>query len=413
MNSTKYIVEKIDNFDSSGTNVIFSFVNGFSGSVLLQSFIDGHPEVLNIPNFCGIYFQWELILKKIEDKKVLVDKFMQTWLSVKDGGSPLEGNHDELFYDNYKSLLLSVLDGIQNLDRKKFILAINFCYAIVKNIDIANLKVIYIHQHYYTSAALYSFEHFLGEGNQDLIYDETKKDFPMRKFIISIRHFMDSYNSTKNFYKRNKAYLGFVWGTFLNGLFELHYFLKLKQKMNKDLLFVKFEELHLMHSTTMKKLAQFCNIDFLPILLESTFDGLPWYGNNPDNKINGINANFDTTAWQNKLDQHEKILCANLYNSLCKEYNYPPFEIKNNNKNIYKLTKLENHLIINYIYNHIFNKQNELEIFNSTYLLFIIIKETIVNKDFFKIIQIIKEFRKIKNEYKQIRYILINHFTHL
>lgn len=335
------MLDFINNFDKKDVKVAFLFVHGKAGSVLLQSLIDGNEQVLCIPTCFGFYYQWECYFKNLESNELLVDTFFDCLLNIHKMGGILEGKKSPEFLEIIKNNLLKILKALPEVTRKTFFLAVHCAYAFANNIDLEKVKTILHHHHYYHDIAICGLDYYLSMNKDDFLLKNISSDFPNRKFLISIRHPFDSYNSTVDYCRRTNYYQGVLWGQLIMYPKELHYALVLKKLLGDNLLFVKFEELHKQTEFVMREVAEFLGVDFCPQMLESSFDGELWYGNNPEYHFNGTNPNRKIDTWKKALDYRSKVLCMNLFNSLCEKYGYEPYTEIKNDKKYHELTVSE------------------------------------------------------------------------
>ncbi|MFN4149598.1 MAG: hypothetical protein ACK4IX_01540, partial [Candidatus Sericytochromatia bacterium] len=71
------IVEYINFFEKKKICTIFLFMSGRTGSVLFQSFLDNHPQVISLPPILSIYNTWDYFFKSSTDKNKIVLMYLK------------------------------------------------------------------------------------------------------------------------------------------------------------------------------------------------------------------------------------------------------------------------------------------------------------------------------------------------
>ena len=59
-------------FDEKKINMVFLFVIGRSGSLLLQSLLDNHEEVIMLPSYFPVYYEWDKFTHLTNNKKAFI-----------------------------------------------------------------------------------------------------------------------------------------------------------------------------------------------------------------------------------------------------------------------------------------------------------------------------------------------------
>src|ERR1035437_8156448 len=139
MNNEKQIMDYIENFDEKNIQICFLSTIGRSGSNLLHSLFDNHHEILTLPTIFWYYFD---IVDMKEDYFKDADKLVQFYLNKSLFSTQW---YSSFFNDNieeYKRILLEIVNDLKNLNSKTFLLALHFAYAKLQNIEIENIKII-------------------------------------------------------------------------------------------------------------------------------------------------------------------------------------------------------------------------------------------------------------------------------
>ena len=139
-----------DQIENERIQVCFLFAVGRSGSVLLQSFIDNHSEVLMLPQILD-YYSFNERLSQCKNYIELINLFISDiYMKNRAFSHNLGENRDEVFDKQeqvFAQTILKTLEKLKTVNRKSFLLAIHYSYAVIKNIDLSKIKAIVIHQH--------------------------------------------------------------------------------------------------------------------------------------------------------------------------------------------------------------------------------------------------------------------------
>ena len=372
----KQILEKyidyIENFDEKEITVAFQFVSQAAGSMLQESLINGHEKVLSI---ISLYTPQYFYLEFLNDKELysletavhnFTDRLFKGWhLPSTDNSTQKRifsvsdlSNTEAMkkFKSDFETILLPILKELKIINRKNLFLASNFAYAHIKNIDISKIKVIFKHHH---EPAFQYDQNFSRKG----FFLSLRDDFPNMKVIANIRHFIDASIRNANSFEKLDApsleishlfFEHFFWLWFYN----VYDFLILEAVINKNIKFIKFEDLHLKTEATMRDIADFLGIDYQPCLLESSFEGELFYWAGYDGKETpkyGTNPNYNINAWKEfPIEPHTKLLYAQLFNSLCKHFGYEEctdYDEKSLN-DIYKMSLSDKRLLSRLLLNN-------------------------------------------------------------
>lgn len=379
-------VDFIENFDKKNVDIIFLFTSIRAGSMLFQSLLDSHPQILTIPFIIPYYsrisnLKAEQHINFSEKKEDLISFFLNS-AEISDYfiesfcKNGLGENKDKKF--NFKRDLIfqslsKILNKLKLINRKTFFLAYNLSFAIVHNIDFTKIKCIFSHEHIFRP--LYDIKQYPINLYYDLfrnyiLYNTNecikyiKEDFSDSKLIymvrdpieVNYRFIPDKITEKLNFHYFMKNYLNsFILYVDIHGN---HSF------ANK---IIKFEDLHINTEKIMKEVSEFLKIDFSEILLKSTLGGELWWGN--DNLIpkNGTNKNLIIYKWKDKIEELKDNLFISALEKISKKFDYIfPDEIKDLSvDNFLNVSEKE---LINYIkslfynlnYSEINNKKNFL-----------------------------------------------------
>lgn len=310
-------------------------VGNGSGSKVFQSFIDGHPQVLMIPAYPLVYFyphwrRWEMELKDDWSWERIIETFCHQHASVIDsrripghngmtGLGDTQNQHVALDEAQFRHCLAHLLDGAP-ISSRTFLLAVHYAFGLCREEDLKQKKVLVYHVHV-----------------QGFASDYLVHDFPEMKVIGMVRDQRSNYNG--RYYNSTVA----VENAKLNrtdamvyrrrSFLEMSRILYVAEPTIRDaepsrVRVIRAEDLHHDLERVMRATAAFLEIDFLPLLLESTFGGLLYWGDAiydmaPTNKFNPKAA---SDGWQKKLAARDWFVLEGLFFDYLATYGYTPFK---------------------------------------------------------------------------------------
>jgi hypothetical protein len=259
------------------------FVNG-GGTKLLQSYFDTHPEMYNIPGYPMVYFYphwktWEKALENNWTWDSIIDIFCERHASVIDSRriAGLNGldrlgdkqqDHIEIDEETFRLHLKHILE-FEPISRSTFLLAVNYAYALCKGEEISCKKVLLWHHHVFEH-----LEDFVSDFPDAIIYGMIRD--PREKFfrVCNQNRKTDKIKLNESdamIYRSNVFYYE-----------NINYFVtphKLNDFVNLDnTYFIKHEDLASNLKRVIGNICKMLDIQFLDLLLESTFDGKTWWG---------------------------------------------------------------------------------------------------------------------------------------
>lgn len=331
-----------DEFCKKKINVAFLFYTGRSGSTLFHSLIDNHEQVLTLPFAFPFFHDWLNIINNFSKKnpsdieiKELINLFLYHTNITLFCDSPslkkLGASRDEkldLDFNLLSNILYEILENIEEINSKVFFMALHLAYAKLKNINLENIKCIFFHHHHRINnnhLINYNFEDNINE--YIFFLEELMSYFPNLLIITTIRNHYNNYYSIREFIRRKNI---FSPEHFLTTLKDLLLCLSLIQYeidiLGNKFKLIKFEELHSNLFNTMKDVADFLEINFTNTLLESTFSGKLYWGDNPQKIINGSDKKMNQNTFLDKLPKDEKSFIDKLFRDFSIKYNYELFE---------------------------------------------------------------------------------------
>ena len=282
MSKSKSCEDVVNSYDLDYKRVsdldIYLITHGLpSGSMLLHSLLDSHPEIITIPGTPDIYsfindnyVNASSVLDKFEEYnpyfyntlEQTVDKYWYSGLDTL-GVNKGEGiiTDKKLFETYFKGFLKE-----RNIDSPNIILALYYAYSMVHGCNLKSKKIIVMHPHYHDKAIF------------------LNSIFPKSKCVVTVRDPIQTYYSAikRSSLKadiRNLAFshAGYIYQESLNVVPLI--------ENNIEFRIVKVEEFF-SEDYVILGLCSFLNIDYDSSLRKSTFNGKKWWGANPTYKLN-------------------------------------------------------------------------------------------------------------------------------
>ena len=308
-------------------NPIFILYPPKSGSTLLQSLLDGHPELLVFP----VELEYYLWINKSSGKNGVVNKktFLEflfnyeriQWLGYSD--IPLHHNEDIRDFTNIEFNLFSQL--IKNYKWENF--TRRECLNNI--IDSYHESMININKSGYKA--------FVTNSTHNIKwYDQIFKDFPNAKILQTVRDPRDNYISYIKTFERRSLLRGIpnkvdsmptykqVHGeVVLNKILSFYKLgLKIKRKFPNQHKFIQYENLIQDPQKIMKEIASFIGIKWDDSLLQPTILGNPWKGNSSTNKMFNKVENSSKGRYKKQLNKMQIETIEKLCYSEMKYFNY-------------------------------------------------------------------------------------------
>jgi hypothetical protein len=302
---------------------------GKSGTTLMISLLDNHPDLSVIPLEIKFYHGFNTLRRNSSYDHLNQFFMFNTKISLLDPQSNLE---PDVMNEGYVDF--------SNVDFHKFREAMNEKVKDNKETSYQqSLLPSYIkdlHQAYAKSLNRKGVQGFaLKEGCHGLPYiDKMRKDFTDAKFIVMVRDPRDifySYRSIAAF--RQKGNLHASFGSHINlfhflfgdyGTSILSYMEYFNTTKNDDsVIFVRYEDLVENVDKEMYKVSKFLGINFSKTMLEPTNAGTFWGGNSSSgSKLDKV-VKSQKNKWSNVLSREEVILLEFFLSDYFKKNDYP------------------------------------------------------------------------------------------
>jgi len=317
-------------------DLVALFVGNASGSKLLQTFLDNHPQIYMIPGYPLVYFypHWETWKEELRDDwnwKSIIDTFCIKHASILDtrripglaGLTTLGKNQDEFLAidENFFRHAIARLLENQEISSKTFFLAVHYAYALCNGEDLSKKKILLYHIHktqYILKYLLIDFPSLKAIG---MVRDPRLNIFG--RFKSSICNVDDvKLNKTDALIYRNRTYLSTCDVVFD----DLKYLTALR---NINIKMIAHEDMGVRLENVMMKTASFLGIDFLPVMLEMTFGGKKWWGDKIYEKkaTNRFNPKILDKKWQKKISWIDCFVLEGVLYDYFHKYEYRDLQI--------------------------------------------------------------------------------------
>ncbi len=324
MNGSKKITELIKT-DIYLEKPIFIVGSGRSGTTLMHSLLDNHPQLLVFPFEYPYYSFFNRFIKKTGIKSHNVNKLNKFFYSLdqKDFGQTTKPGVGKEY-------------SLTSVDSKRFFSILDECSQEVPTRKQYLQLLIYAYHQAYTPN--HKPNSFVLKIN--IPTSEVFDDFPNAKLVYMMRNPITTYISIKKFYFRayksnpsaayhsrgaNRAYKWGLIETAATPILYSHNWLRRHQD-HPGLFEVKLEELQKNPNNTMKKNADFLNISFQPSLLEATMLGESYGSNLSSGKDSGgkiVRQNLhESERYRNEMTIFERWWTERLFNKITHEGGY-------------------------------------------------------------------------------------------
>jgi len=329
------------------TEMVILLFWGRSGSVFLQSLLDGHPEILTTPAtvLMTFYEVWPRMLQALVQKSQsftlpdLLDSFAEFFPSLFYADPDTTGCHlNQLGPDQQTVLAVSSSDFKQafqllvhsffadafELSTQQFLLLLHYAYEMAQGRDISEKHLIayQLHRPFMNICTETIFKDFPETRVLGMVRE------PMRGLFSHLRMFVEDqregrYGKLVPDYTYEDAVFE---GMFLNYYsHQLMGWKVLRKRYQPAIYEQQLEALHVQPEAEMRRLAAWLGVAWHESLLESTFNGLQYWGDKrAHQKIQGFSAAHPLSeTWQDYFSTVDKEI---LYALLAKELKRQGYE---------------------------------------------------------------------------------------
>jgi len=295
-------------------NLLVTHPYGRGGSLFVHSLFDSHPAILTLPR-CGVLYSWLPEVVGAAELERRIDAVIAHCPGIFDSSKEYFGNmsgivtgrfgtHGEqnLIVDprEFKRRLLALstqqLRDSGQMTRKMFFILLHVAYGeCTGQQQPSQIQYIFYHPH----------------ARQEI--DVLAPDFPDLRLIAMTRDPRQNWISWKKIHGlrmgRNDSGIPPIC-LFLEAKIyadSCHHLHRLFDKLRPDhIRIVDLESFHIMNRRAMEHLCAWLALEFDEILMQSTFNGLCWYGNATNmQKTSTFNACIKRGAWRDELPVDE------------------------------------------------------------------------------------------------------------
>lgn len=295
-----------------------------SGSGLMASLLDGHPNVINTPD--NLLMTYYTFWKEHGHLPVpsLVSTFMDYYAAMFDAHDQPEDPHQvldigeglgltslgpnrdqcllvdrELFREN----IISILDAGGQVDRKLFFQALHVAYAEAQGREVTDPIIVF----------------GLHTRNPSWM-EPLLADFPETHFLQMIRHPIQNVGAR---FRHNSGpsqiHPSLALSSMSSGLYSGRPSPLVNRSRWRG---VRLEDLHTSPSQTMRKVCDWLQLNWHDNLLESTFNGLQWWNEKRGPLINGFDQSVVSRDYDDYITKFDRFRMNVLYARKCEAWNY-------------------------------------------------------------------------------------------
>ena len=294
-------------------DVALILAGGRSGSDLLQSLFDNHPQILQFPGILKFDEEFIRIFKlksadKISKYFIKINKhFFDSRLNKIERHDKLGSNKSSFYKVDKNKFIKNFYKHYSESNKTNFDLLLSLHKAYSK--DLKKKKLLIVHVHLFEF--LKNYIKIIG------INSRLKVLLTLRDPLVSMCSTINNWLKFKKGIYLTPRSLFHNYDVHFNNFNNLHF---LRDKIRV----VKLENLHLKSLKTLQRICRYLKIKFCKTILHSTYHGKLWWGDSISKKyLKGLNKNFSNKL-DNKLFSKEEIIYleSKLFHVI-KKYKYP------------------------------------------------------------------------------------------
>ena len=296
---------------------VIIITGGRSGSDLLQSLFDGHPQILQFPGQFIFDKSFIDILDETDPQKIsqvfcnLNKKFFDSRIQKVERHHMLGKNKNDFYMVNQDVFKKNFIYYYNHSKKKKIdiLISLHKAYARASNQNLANKKIIILHLH-----IVQYFNNFIKNINyiNNFTILLTLRD-PLVSICSTVKHWL-KYHSGKYLYTKSIYHNIEMHFNILN---DLH-------KFRKKIFIVQLENLHLKSNKVLRELCKKLKINYRDSLKKSTYFNKMWWGDGISKKfLNGLNPKFKNNFDKRIFFDKDITIFENKIKNIIVNYNYP------------------------------------------------------------------------------------------
>lgn len=303
---------------------------GRSGSVFLQSLLDGHPDILMIPAYMSTFYDFlrSCNCNNVQTYGELIAKFVNEYEMIFDAKSSkamnagrnhnfhrMGENRDRclgISMGKFLRALDEIMKGESNISSRLFFQAIHlaYAYALGRSFDDIDKPPIIVFQAH-TPSPQYALN--------------IVRDFPDTLFIHIVRNPVNTFGShVKHYLQRGvndpNTFLGFLLPHLFYGGMPL-----IAEYQDRSFA-IKLEDVHTRPRETLGKLCEVIGIEWNDCLMQSTFDGLKWWNVKGSEQVSGFNKKIISKKHEDLFSLFDRFRLSVLLASKYRNWKYTPYE---------------------------------------------------------------------------------------
>jgi len=294
---------------------------GRSGSSLVQSLFDMHPQIMQFPGDFRFDYLFVDILNEKNPNKMshmfcdlnpfFFDSRLQKDFGLVDRHDMLGKNKNEFYKFSKEIFKKNFVYFYSNSKKRRIdkIIALHQAYAKLSGQTLNKKKIIILHLH--------SIEYFKNFINYFSKFHNFKILLTLRDPLVSlcatINHWL-KFRSGKDLYSES---LYNNYEIHINMMNSLH-------KFRKKVSIIQLENLHLKSNKVLKSLCKLLKINYKSSLKKSSYLNKVWWGDSVGKKfLNGLNPKFKNKFDKNIFFDKDIEIIENKLKNVITRYNYP------------------------------------------------------------------------------------------
>ena len=287
---------------------------GRGGSDFFQGLLDGHSQILSLPQYTPIDNDFFQMINLKDSKKLaknfvhLYPEFFNSRINKFERWNKLGKNKNSFFSVDKKKFIKNYTQLIQNQKNTEFnkIKCLHLAYSKAKGEDIKKKKLLFIHTHLVSWTK--NFVKKINPPNTEIIHIIRH---PLASLSSPIKNWLNFENGNSFFPKDLYFQLDLVF----NGIYDLMLLRKVK--------IIQYENLHWNFKKTIGDFCKIYKIKYEKCLDKSTKNGLIWWGDVVSKKwLLGVNKNFKIIIDKKYFFAKDLIFFQFINSRIIKKYNY-------------------------------------------------------------------------------------------
>ncbi|WP_338552324.1 AMP-binding protein [Paenibacillus sp. KS-LC4] len=297
-------------YAASLNKVVSIYCYGRSGTHLIKSLLDGHPNIiLTMLNGTEIFKLWQSTIKPCEgsmDKEEIVEAIFRTFPDEfnegcifeepkQNGMCALGEGRDQIFTIDrmrFKTEFLEITETADLMDKTFFYQAVQLAasYALGRAYD-------------FTSELPVIIEGGIHFGTSVAETEQLIELFPFAKLFHMIRNPVIAFASALNYQLHAGKASVYNLCFQLQGLFHG---IPVAARWTDRTYLVKLEDLHVMPEATLELICKHLGIEWNESLLHSTFGGMKWWNSLSSEVVSGFNTRTISKSYDELLSSFDK-----------------------------------------------------------------------------------------------------------